>query len=263
VSNLIPRDINNSFFNILDAGDNLENDGKQIFFDLKIKDARIYLVEATKFIEDGELKLAIEKLKNLLTVVPHSPKILRSIVRISLYTKLYESAEFYLTELENTSELSANDLLQKGCLKSFQQNHDEAITIYGKVLKKDRNNVIALNNIGYELIEKGAHEVAKRALERAIKLRPSFDHPYNNLGYSKILQGEYKEGKSLVDKCLELNNENADAYKTLGIYYLKLKNLSLANFNFNKAIELDSETDLSVYVDELKLLTENEVNPLT
>jgi Flp pilus assembly protein TadD len=66
----------------------------------------------------------------------------------------------------------------------------------------------------------------------------------------------------LVDKCLELNAENADAYKALGVYYLKLKHFTNARTNFEKALELDPDLDLSPYDDELKLLAEQEADSI-
>ncbi len=44
-------------------------------------------------------------------------------------------------------------MFYKGCLQSSKLHHDEAIATYSQVIKMDKNNVLALNNIGYELIE--------------------------------------------------------------------------------------------------------------
>jgi tetratricopeptide (TPR) repeat protein len=258
ITNLIPADINDSPFNLADKGRGLENDGKQILFNLKIRGLRPDYIDALDFIENDDFVPAIEKLKTILAALPNSKKLLRLMVGASIDAKQYDITEKYLTRLQDKFELSAHDLLQKGCYESFTNKPDEAIESYSKVLKADKNNIVALNNIGSELIEKGAHQVAKRALERAIKINPAFDYPYANLGYSKILQDELEEGKTLVDKCLELNAGNADAYKALGVYHLKLKDLNQARTNFKKALELDPELDLSAYKEAFKLLAEEE-----
>ncbi|MHB8209584.1 hypothetical protein, partial [Mucilaginibacter sp.] len=127
---------------------------------------------------------------------------------------------------------------------------DEAIATYQAVLKRDKKNVYALNNIPYELIEKGAYEVAQRALDRAVKADANFQYTYNNIGYSKILQGELEEGKALIDKYMTYNAENAYAYKALGIYYLKSGDEQLSLINFDKATELDNTINLSLYRSE-------------
>jgi tetratricopeptide (TPR) repeat protein len=253
ITNLVPREIDKSY----DV--NLDNDGKQIFFALKVKEALPDYVEAIQYLHKEEYIIAIEKLKNVLIIAPNSAKVLRLIIAISLIAKQYDDASLYLDKLESNFELSNDDMINKGCLLSFTNRHKEAINTYTKVLKKNRHNVIALNNIGYELIKIEDFVVAQKAFEKAIKLKPSFDDPYAGAGYLKILQGDFESGREFINKCLNINPKNVDAYKALGIYYLKLKDPNLANENFNKAFELDSDIDLGIYTDELKQLADQDI----
>ena len=253
ISNLVPKNIA-PLYKV-----NLNNDGKQILFVLKIRGALRDFIEAKEHLIKNELELAILKFEKVLEMDTYNEKVLRLIVAASLTAKKYDITTFYIDKLESKYELTAGDLLQKGCLQSFINKHDEAIETYRKVLKKDSQNVIALNNMGYELTEKGAYDVAQQALYKAIKLKPEFDHPYSTLGYSKILQGEMETGKKLIDKCLQLNTENSYAYKALGIYYLKQKEAKLANENFDKAKMLNSDIDFGLFADELKQLTEQDI----
>jgi len=250
LSNLVSRELSKSYTN------NLESDGKQLLFTLKIKNARPDYVEALQDIAKKEYAAAIVKLKHVLAVDPRNTDILRLLIITSLDGKQYDETANAITTIESINELSTDSLFYKGCLQSHTHQHDEAITSFSEVIKKNKNHILALNNIGYELIEKSAHQVAKRALDRAIKLSPEFDHPYSNLGYSKIVQGELVDGKALIDKCLQLNVNNANAYKALALYYLRLKNLDLAKTNIDKAIGLAADVDLDTYNRELKLLQE-------
>lgn len=261
IVNLIPRDINSSINRLLNKDVFLESDGKQILFNLKIKKARAFFVEAIEHLDNKQYNQVIENLNKVLEAYPGSQKILRLIINISIESRQLGNVSGYFSQLEEKHELSNNDLLQKGIIFSLTKNHKEAINTYSKVLIGNKNNIIALNNIGYELVVEGAYEVAKRALERAIKLNPDFEHPYTNLGYSKIIQGELEEGKQLVNRSLQINNKNADAYKTLGFYYLKSNNSSMARQNFDKALELDPEIDLKEFEDELALISQ--LSPVT
>ena len=253
ITNLVPREIDKSY----DV--NLANDGKQILFALEVKNALADYVEALQYLHKEEYELATNKLKNVLIVAPNSTKVLRLIIATSLAAKQYDAAALHIDKLESNIELTTDDLVNKGCLLSFTKNHKEAINTFTKALKKNRHNVIALNNIGYELIEIEDYIVAQKAFEKVIKLKPSFDAPYGGLGYLKVLQGDLDAGRQFIDLCLKINPKNADAYKALGIYYLKLKDINLANENFNKAIEFDSGIDLGIYADELKQLTEQDI----
>jgi len=251
MGNLIPREVD-KFNNKL----TLDSDGKQIAFVLNIKTALPDYIEARQYYFQGDFEKASIKLKDVLIAVPGQAKIVRMLLTASIQLKNYDDAAQCISLLEKNGELEVDDLVSKGCLQSFTHKHDEAIITYQQALKINKHHVIALNNIGYELIEKGAHQVAQRALEKAIKLSPKFDHPYGNLGYSKILQDDLDVGKRLIDKCLQLNANNAEAFRALGIYYLKKKDIDQANANFNKATEIDKDIDVSKYTNEIKLLAE-------
>ncbi|MBS1532702.1 MAG: tetratricopeptide repeat protein [Bacteroidetes bacterium] len=241
ITNLVPNEIDSTY----DV--NLDNDGKQLFFTLKIKKSLPDYVEAIELIHQKEYATAVERLDNVLAAAPASEKVLTLLFAVSLAAKQYEGAALYLDKLEAKHELSSNNTLNKGYLQSATGKKDEAIETYSKLLRKDRHNVVALNNIGEELIEKGAHKVAAQVLEKAIKLKPMFDYPYATLGYSKLLQGDLEEGKKLIKQCMDINPNNAYAYRGLGIYYLKLNDSEKAAVHFNKALELDSGIDLSPY----------------
>jgi len=249
--NLIPREVD-KFNNKL----TLNSDGKQIAFVLKIKNALPDYIEARQFYFQKDFEQAIAKLKDVLKVVPDEEQILRMLFTASVQLKECDDAELYVSLLEEKGKLTADDLVNKACLQSSVNKSDDAILTYQKALKLNKTHVIALNNVGYELIEKGAHQVAQRALDKAIKLNPKFDHAYGNLGYSKILQDDLDVGKGLIDKCLQLNANNAEAFRALGIYYLKKKDIDQANANFNKATEIDKDIDVSKYTNEIKLLAE-------
>ena len=211
-------------------------------------------IEALADLRKNEYEPARLKLENVSAQAPRiREKVLRMLIYTSLQAKKYDDTALYLAKQESKFKLLPNDMFYKGCLQSLTFRHDEAIATYSEVLKKDKIHVLALNNIAAELIEKEAHQVAERALDKAIKLNPKLDHPYANLGYSKILQDDLEAGKLLVEKCLELNAENADAYKALGIYYAKKKDVNQAAVNFKKAVELDNDIDLKGYDKELKL----------
>ena len=249
-SNLIPREIIGSYDNLLNS------DGQQLIFTLKIKDSLPNYVAATKSLKNRDYDTAVTNLKAVLAAVPKNKEALTLIIPVALEARRFDEATNAIKMLESMAPLSNDVLFYQGGLQSLTGRHDEAINTYSEVIKKDKNHIYALTNIGYELVEKGAHQVAKRALDRAIKLKPGFPQPYANLAYSKIIQDELKEGKRLIDTCLELNENIADAYKALGLYYLKLKDKPKATANFEKAAALDDTIDLTVHLEELASLQE-------
>jgi tetratricopeptide (TPR) repeat protein len=250
IGNLVPAKIKTPY------RPNLDNDGKQIAFALRLKKAYTCYVEALEHNASGDIDQGISKLKQVSAAAPGTEKILRELYIACLQTAQYDDAERYMAELESTRELQTNDILNKGCLQSLTKRSDEAIATYQKVLKKDRNNLIALNNLAGELADKGAHEVVAHLLQKAIKLSPDFSYAYCTFGYSKLLQGLMSEAKLYIDKGLQLSPNSAEAHKVMGIYYLKLKDGRMADSSFNKAIELNKHIYMNDYAEEWKQLME-------
>jgi tetratricopeptide (TPR) repeat protein len=137
-------------------------------------------------------------------------------------------------------------------MQSFTGSHLAAVANYREVLKYDKNNAIALNNLGYTLAESGEYTEANILLNKLITVYPDFTHGYCTLGYLKILEGKLEEGKLLIDKSLKSDPEDAYAYKALGIYYNRLGNTEMESSCFDKAIELDHTLDINIYITELK-----------
>lgn len=245
-TNLKPRTIKT-------ANGNFDNDGKQIIFVWKLKSRFSDYIDSVKLVNEKEYVAAINKLKDVLQATPGENKILILLVSALLETGSYDEADFFLLELEKKVETEPTVVLLRGCLQSFTNKSDEAILSYRKVLAYDYKSIVALNNLGYQLTEKGNYDEAEKLLQEAINLMPDWDHVYGSMGYLKILQGETETGKEFIDKCLELNSENAYAYKALGVYYLRMNDAEHASFNFRRSIELDKRIDLGKYAGELKL----------
>lgn len=238
LSNLIPRDLRYS------KGEKLRSDGSKLLLTLQIKDKLLYYVEAFEQLKENNYTATVNNLKKVLEASPKNRALLDLFIPIALEARSFEDAESAIDKLEGMPPVSSQTMFYRGCLQSLTKKHDKAIETYSTIInKKDKNHLGALNNLGYELVEKGAHQVAKRALDRAIKLNPQFGEAYATLGYSKILQGELEEGKRLAKTSLELNAENALAYKTLGIYYLKINNTAKRRLILKKRASLMSTSN--------------------
>jgi tetratricopeptide (TPR) repeat protein len=241
VANLKPRTIKRGKY-----GADLDNDGKQLAFVIKLKRLYTDYMAAYEFIGKGDMELAITKLRFILEKIPFDETILRLLVDSYRQIRHHREAAFYLSKLEENFEFTTNDILLKACLQSLTGNHNESIPNYREVLAYDNDNLIALNNLGYELTEHGEYQEAEQLLKKAIAINPKFDSAYSTLGYLKVLQGDWDAGKALIDESFELTTD-AYAYKALGVYYLKTGDIDNANASFDKALEMDNSIDLSKY----------------
>lgn len=246
ITNLRPSTIKNT---------NIDNDGKQLLFTIRIRKVYTdYVLANEKFLR-GEYIYSAEQFLQIIAFFPHEENIMRPLITSLLMTKRWTEAEKYLTEFTQYRYPNTEDYLNWGYLHSVTNRSQLAIENYKKALSYDPNNLIGLNNLGYELALKGEYAEGQKILEQAIEIDPKFSHPYGNLGYLKILSSKLDEGKQLIEKSIELDPNNAYAYKHLGVYYLKTGDKGKALVNFNKALELDSSFNMESFFQEAELLS--------
>ena len=251
--NLIPNEIP------LRGDEMIDNDGRHILFALQLKKTRPAYLDALEYLQKKHPEAAVTKLKEVLAAAPKNARVIRILISTLLTAGSYEEGLAWSANLEKLVKLTDKDILTRGILHSFAKNSSDAINTYNEVLRRDRKNVAALNNIGFELIKKGEYRVAEHALLRAIEIKPGFENAWCNLGGLYITQNKLEEGKARIDECLALNSSSANAYKNLGWYYLKTNNAKLAKFNFQKAVELDKDIDLSAFDPELRSSAKEEL----
>jgi tetratricopeptide (TPR) repeat protein len=249
--NLIPANIKGIRNFMLEQSD-LEKDGKQIIFTLRIRKVYAEYAQAMQCVMNKKYDEAIKFLQIVQQNFPAEKKILRRLSVLCIQQKRFDEAEVYLSLIEKSKQGDVTDMFNRACLYSFSRRSDEAIAAYQQVLKQYRNHILALNNLGYEMIKKGAHEVAAQIFEKVIKIKPAFCFAYCNLGYSKLIQGDLQEGKQYIDKALVIKQDCAPAYEYLAVYYLKLNKPYEAEKQVNKALEIDGELDLRDYHEELE-----------
>jgi Flp pilus assembly protein TadD len=241
ISSLVPRTIESV---------NIDNDGKQLFFVIRIRKVYADYISAYKEVATGMYTSAADKLHHAVNICPKEEKLLRLLINALFGMKNYKEGEIYLNQLKEISTLTATEHLHLGYTQSISGKSELAERNYEKALELDPNNLIALNNLGYEYIVSGRYTEAEHVLNEAIKLDPEFNYSYSNMGYVKLLTNKLDEGKELIEKSLAAEPEDAYAYKHLGVYYLKILDKDQALLNFNKALALDPNIVLEGYLKE-------------
>ena len=126
-----------------------------------------------------------------------------------------------------------------------EQNYEEAIKCYTKIIEIDPNFKEAYNNRGlayYNLkdYDKAIDDYAK-AIE--IDVDNNFKEVYKNRGLLYNLLGEYKKAINDYNKAIKLDVDNnfKEAYNNRGLAYYNLKDYDKAIDDYTKAIEIDDK----------------------
>ena len=120
-----------------------------------------------------------------------------------------------------------------------EKEHNKADKIIRGLLEKDPDNVMALNHLGYTLLERGTNfDIAYKYIKRAIELQPENGYVRDSLGWYYYKIGNYEEALAEVKKAWKLVNTDAVIAKHLARIYVVLKKYELAKKYYQKALKL-------------------------
>ena len=125
--------------------------------------------------------------------------------------------------------------------------YDLAIANYNKAiqLKPDYDHIY--NNRGLAKIWGGQHFAAISDFDKAIQLKPDYADAYYNRGFAKDHLGQYTAAISDYDKAIQLESNAADAYVNRGVAKHKLRQYLAAISDFDKAIQLKPNDAMAYY----------------
>lgn len=156
------------------------------------------------------------------------------------YIEGKELAQHYLKLHKPSSE----DYTTISSIYSKLNAYNTALEYLDKALQLNSSNKYALNNKGYILMLLHRFEESIPLYDRAIEVAHIFEYPYNNRGYAKLMLGRLEEGFQDIHHSLKLNSNNSYAHRNMGIYYMKKERHNEALKYFEKAKELDPETEM-------------------
>jgi len=118
-------------------------------------------------------------------------------------------------------------------------NFEEAIKNYKKVLKAEPNHFIALFNSALIFSKIKKYKNAIEHFKRAIKIKPDNANCYNNLGNAYKDQGKLKESKIYYEKTIKIEPKHANAHYNLGSLYFAKNNIRKAEECYQIATNLN------------------------
>ncbi|MFN0112086.1 MAG: tetratricopeptide repeat protein [Blastocatellia bacterium] len=173
-------------------------------------DAGIYLLLSSVYLQNGKLKEAEDTARKAVALNPDDPE---TTIRLS-------------SALEKANQLPA------------------AETLLRDLLKLHPDNALALNNLGYLLVEhSNRHQEALMLIEQAIAIEPVNGSYLDSLGWAQFKLGQTEKAKENLDKAVLYSRRNSTAYEHLGDVLKKLGRLVEARKNWEKALELSLEED--------------------
>jgi tetratricopeptide (TPR) repeat protein len=123
-------------------------------------------------------------------------------------------------------------------------NHQQAETTLRTVLKQMPDNPIALNNLGYYLLERNERiDEAVSLIEQALKIDPTNSSYLDSLGWGYYKLGKLPEAERYLKQAIRYNPASANTFEHLGDVYLKQGNPTLAQSAWQKALSFSSDLE--------------------
>jgi tetratricopeptide (TPR) repeat protein len=111
-----------------------------------------------------------------------------------------------------------------------------------QILRQTPDNPIALNNLGYFLLERNEKITeAFELIQRAVKIDPTNPSFLDSLGWAYYKLGKYAQAEEYLLQAASFDNASAAINEHLGDVYDKQKKSSLAREAWQKALNLSSD----------------------
>ena len=207
-----------------------------------VEETKSYAEEAKKTAEEAKpilnrLKKAEEELDPYRERAKHLPSLSEPFSEdqkrlLEEYGKKIEFLEAFGVPLKPEDYLSRGN-------DFYQSNEYElALKAYDTAIELKPDYAVAMVNKGVALDELGRYEEALKAYDKAIELKPDYADAWNNKGFALAKLGRYEEALKVIDKAIELKPDYAEAWDSRGFALAKLGRYEEALKVIDKAIGL-------------------------
>lgn len=123
-------------------------------------------------------------------------------------------------------------------IMSWRGDFKSSIEKYREVLQREKDNVVALNNLAFVLALSSTNlDEAMRLISRAMEIGGPMDALYDTRGYIQLVSGNAEAASADFEKSI-VENENAERRFHAAVAYAQLKKLDAAKKSLTRADEI-------------------------
>jgi protein O-mannosyl-transferase len=154
------------------------------------------------------------------------------------YLKNWPSRKAILAALSGTAVLAC--IVLTWLQLRFWQNSE---TLFRHALKVTTNNVVAHNNLGTALLDRGNIEDARDQFQAALRIDPKHARAWNNMGTVYEKSGQTTKAIETFQQALRISPEDAEFWNNLGVAYGRSGQTARAVEAFQRALRINPEFD--------------------
>ncbi|MCS6873916.1 MAG: tetratricopeptide repeat protein [Pyrinomonadaceae bacterium] len=146
------------------------------------------------------------------------------------------------SELQSLAQTNEQKVIAKLVLSNayyHAESFDIAEKLLNEVLKQLPDNPLALNNLGYFLVEQNRQlEKALEMIQKAVRSDPTNPSYLDSLAWAYFKLGNYEEAEKYIRKATRRGTDSAEVYEHLGDISQKLGKMESAKNAWQKALNL-------------------------
>ena len=204
-------------------------------------DRGLKLVLAGQEVDTGNPDRAVAVVKSMLKGTPDDREVYVALAQIQSRLKRYKEAEESIAQAEKLSTKTEERdyaLFVAGSIFERQKKYDQAEEAFKKVLADDPNNAVALNYLGYMLVDRGVRvEEGLNLVKKAVEIDPQNGAYLDSLGWAYFKLGNYELAEENLRKAAERISNDATIHDHLGDLYQKTGRLKLAAAHWERALD--------------------------
>jgi len=116
-----------------------------------------------------------------------------------------------------------------------------SVLLFGHALRVTRNNYIAHNILGSDLVGKGLFKEASSHFKRSLEIWPQQTMIRSNLAFTLIQLGREDEAIAHLKKILKTDKSNYFAHLNMGIAFAKKRNFNEAVYHFQEVLKINPD----------------------
>ncbi|MBI3654483.1 MAG: TonB family protein [Acidobacteria bacterium] len=191
------------------------------------------------YIKLGRLPEAETILRRAIEVSPEVPDGYMNLAVALQMKQQGDSAEAILKLALNNTPKNWRTLDYVAAFYSERGKLAEAETLYREALKLEPNNVLLLNNLGYNLVENNRNlEEALAMIQKAVAAEPNNASYLDSLGWAYCKLGKFAEAELYLKKAAEALGDVAEIEEHFGDLYQRQGKTNQAIAAWQKALSL-------------------------
>ena len=135
------------------------------------------------------------------------------------------------------------NLLARGTLSTFLDQHEEAIESFDQALKVKPDYDQAWYSRGIALAKLGRYEEAIESFDQALKVKPDYDQAWYIRGIALALLGRYEEAIESFDQALKVKPDYDQAWDNRGVALYELGRYEEAIASYDEALKVKPDYD--------------------